>query len=1147
MRYVATLLLSLALFMQVSFHSAHAETGVASAVLDVDGNGQKEPLSDGILILRYLFDFRGAALIDQAIGTGATRTTAGDIEAYLASQLSVLDIDGNGVTEPLSDGLLTLRYLFDFRGSALIDQAVGGATTRTTSASIEEYLEDLSLIVDTTKIIISGKAVDDSIVNVNVVIKNLSGITLGTGITGNDGSYSIEVNESDITSGYQVIVSGGQVTGELRALYSTNDDKGRANVTLITSLIYSLLKDRSTINSLSVVQRDVVIKELVSIGMITKNDFYAVDSAFINEAQLKDSVKENGGLSNWIKKVSEDLNDGELSGDLMLGFPKAHGGIINLSIDGGKNSISVLKGDKYAKKVIVSKYNPDSTYTYHLLGAPEGVLISDEGVLSLGGISDAFIKFKIQVLNTDTSLGRLLDLSVKAVASEVIASGIIGSEGGLITDDWEELIATVPAGAVSGQSVIKILRSINENGFYTYSVSSSLPLFKMIDLRVPQSDFYKRSNLKRRGISRSNVRLQERRVLTEDWSEWFATDERIPKMARFAEVKAGSFLVANPTNRLKIKAQALPLHPNLKAHILDASRLFSLCGDKADYDSNCSEKSPVLFVHGFSARGKSDFGGASHGGGEGTWGQFPELIYKEGKYAVFEFTWRTAARFVDVAADLADAIKLIETVSGKKVNVVAHSFGGLLTRTYLQGYAVGRPYENNVQSLVTMGTPHSGIFDSNGVHGGISFPKGQHSFSFEGCLQSSCNQAGESVPHVWNVPASFPLSCVGSTFAKCKADMKKTNMISISDYMGVNGSSVGELPVKIAKMEDGHKMPVDTLVLIGLTIDRASFSNVGVGDYAYVDGLKDAYEGGDQLISYAGQRFLPSLGGSRTTESPVYENGSITVVEKLLGIHYGALPGEEVPLSEAFNDNLGRITFEGYRHSGSNAGQGVVGGFTSKGDAGEPKVENGNNLGDTGKIHASLFEVKKWLAEHPSEDIDPKLLDLNLWVIDASAEQPISGAHVRLGAGHSSMAGGYTDSKGLLSLKVPFLKKRFYGAAVSADGYHFEFFNKQYFTRSTILSSSKEFGVLALYPDQAVRGVLGGKVIDSVTKEPISNVSVIIKRNGIIKETKTDSDGNYLVDNLINGNYEVIMTKTDYRDSSSSNVSVLVSKLPVRQ
>ncbi len=54
-----------------------------SAKLDVDGNGSNDALTDGLLVIRYLFGLRGEALISGAISADATRTTAADIENFL--------------------------------------------------------------------------------------------------------------------------------------------------------------------------------------------------------------------------------------------------------------------------------------------------------------------------------------------------------------------------------------------------------------------------------------------------------------------------------------------------------------------------------------------------------------------------------------------------------------------------------------------------------------------------------------------------------------------------------------------------------------------------------------------------------------------------------------------------------------------------------------------------------------------------------------------------------------------------------------------------------------------------------------------------------------------------------------------------------
>jgi len=52
-------------------------------LLDIDGNGDNDALSDGLLILRYLFGLRGSALIVDVVKSDAKRRTAAEIETYL--------------------------------------------------------------------------------------------------------------------------------------------------------------------------------------------------------------------------------------------------------------------------------------------------------------------------------------------------------------------------------------------------------------------------------------------------------------------------------------------------------------------------------------------------------------------------------------------------------------------------------------------------------------------------------------------------------------------------------------------------------------------------------------------------------------------------------------------------------------------------------------------------------------------------------------------------------------------------------------------------------------------------------------------------------------------------------------------------------
>ena len=109
---------------------------------DIDENREAKALTDGLLVIRHLFGFTGDALATGAISTDAARDRAEDISALLADADSELDIDGNGESKALSDGLLLIRYLFGFTGDALTVGAIGEGATRDMSEAIEAYISD---------------------------------------------------------------------------------------------------------------------------------------------------------------------------------------------------------------------------------------------------------------------------------------------------------------------------------------------------------------------------------------------------------------------------------------------------------------------------------------------------------------------------------------------------------------------------------------------------------------------------------------------------------------------------------------------------------------------------------------------------------------------------------------------------------------------------------------------------------------------------------------------------------------------------------------------------------------------------------------------------------------------------------------------
>ena len=118
----------------------------ASGVLDIDGSSptsKYDALTDGLLVIRYLFGLTGTPLINGALSPSATRNNATTIKTYLDGIRAQLDVDGNGNPDALTDGLLVIRYLFGLRGSALIAGAVGSGAPRSTSVAIEAYIQTL--------------------------------------------------------------------------------------------------------------------------------------------------------------------------------------------------------------------------------------------------------------------------------------------------------------------------------------------------------------------------------------------------------------------------------------------------------------------------------------------------------------------------------------------------------------------------------------------------------------------------------------------------------------------------------------------------------------------------------------------------------------------------------------------------------------------------------------------------------------------------------------------------------------------------------------------------------------------------------------------------------------------------------------------
>jgi len=121
------------------FSASSYQLKIVPASWDFDKNGKADALTDGLLMLRHSFGLTGDALLSGAIATDSSLAYS-EVEQSLVTSMVIADIDNNGQVDALTDGLLLLRYLFGLTGETLIDGAVALDASRNTHSEIEQYI-----------------------------------------------------------------------------------------------------------------------------------------------------------------------------------------------------------------------------------------------------------------------------------------------------------------------------------------------------------------------------------------------------------------------------------------------------------------------------------------------------------------------------------------------------------------------------------------------------------------------------------------------------------------------------------------------------------------------------------------------------------------------------------------------------------------------------------------------------------------------------------------------------------------------------------------------------------------------------------------------------------------------------------------------
>ena len=123
-----------------AFSSDNYVLDIVSATWDIDGNGKADALTDGLTLLKASFGLSGQSMIEGSIATDSNMTLE-EIEGSMDKAMTIADIDDSGDVDALTDGLMVLRYLFDVKDSGLTEGAIGSNAKREAHQAIVDHLE----------------------------------------------------------------------------------------------------------------------------------------------------------------------------------------------------------------------------------------------------------------------------------------------------------------------------------------------------------------------------------------------------------------------------------------------------------------------------------------------------------------------------------------------------------------------------------------------------------------------------------------------------------------------------------------------------------------------------------------------------------------------------------------------------------------------------------------------------------------------------------------------------------------------------------------------------------------------------------------------------------------------------------------------
>jgi triacylglycerol esterase/lipase EstA (alpha/beta hydrolase family) len=741
---------------------------------------------------------------------------------------------------------------------------------------------------------ISGIVVDESNAGVSVTVSSINGEQLAISTTNAAGRFTIAVNEADIQQGYLLTATGWQIFGQtlqdgLSASYTAAEDIGNANITIITTLIDALAASQS--GSTYIQKRDNAIAEAVALGLVKTGDFGKLDGEYTEENVIEQMVV-NSGLNSWLNELVTDVSDREVNESYMAAFPKANGGIRNISVLPGDN-VSLFAGNSLQ---IAIETEVEGEVVYSSENMPSWVSISDStiNVEPSTGVAQATYQFNVIAKANGIAVGKKRELTVSVLEKVLLVSGRLGATGGELLNDWKDLKISVDPNQLTQDYDISYYAAFDDEGRVYFQFET-----------IPEMTADERFAVK---IDKPTTAILIQNYLKPGTDKFLKLQELIRKnSSQNPKVRAGSSInnclselpdsnadghsfeylwQGNNAYFQDLRGYQVNGYPRVLSGVENTATegLVEQCASAlrstlswGDARLTNPKYDPVIFVHGFMFSGELGGGAAKD---VEYFGFFPneveelQLSGSSRRFNPFLFQWRTNARFQDVATELGQAIKLVNRATGRKVHVVAHSFGGLLTRTLVQGLASDSKYTNEfarqtIASITTVGTPHSGIFGV-GVNkeiefddeGTITFPNGVDGVLGTGtglCRSISCYQAGVD----WEVLHRRDSERVFGTRNNGPSGVS-------SEWNRYYKKAPGYIVYKLAK-EFASYPTVPTRVLMGIvpaSVACVKSDETGCNIQYVIDAITD--HPGDGLISIEGQRIKPDL-----LLQPVYSGSSI--------------------------------------------------------------------------------------------------------------------------------------------------------------------------------------------------------------------------------------------------------------------------------